>query len=125
MLTTLRYLLENNHVDFPISFAFILPKTDSSNNTYSDEYLNDLCNELITNKAIENIPKTITISHNDTLFYITWIQNLSDEDNTIDIVKTRFEKEILIHVKLYGKLHKIDTYYSEHLFKNPYYTILP
>lgn len=125
MQNTLKLLLDNNEVDFPINLSFSIPKFDKQNNKYTEEHLNIMCSELISTKAIEQIPKTITISHHGTLFYITWIQNLRDETHNIDIIKTRFEKEILVHVKLYGKLHKINTNYPEYLFKNHLYTILP
>lgn len=125
MQNTLKLLLDNNEIDFPINLSFSIPKFDKQNNKYTEERLNSMCTELIYTKAIEQIPKTITISRHGTLFYITWIQNLSDETHTIDMIKTRFEREILVHVKLHGKLHKINTNYPEYLFKNPLYTILP
>lgn len=118
MEDTLNKLIHNNTVDYPIYIDFHLPTYDTSNNKYPEIQIDKMCNEFIDEHANENIPKIITLSHNGTLFYITWLQNVIDDNCFCDIVKTIFEDEILFHVTLYGKLHKINTAYTPEMFNN-------
>jgi len=112
----LKTLQTNNECQYNISFSFKIKKNQTNTiNSKIDLLVSDL------------IPRPSTIEvYDGILFNIVWIQEIQNHDNYYYLDKQYIsDEDIICHVTVLGKLHKINSGYNTQTLKSNNFSSLP